>query len=153
MAASLRRCAALLAAILTIVIVSLGLSSTAHAATLKDQGPRILAMAETRAGDPYVYGDAGPNAFDSGLVSWAAHQLGIDMPRDTEDMLSTGVAEGLLVRTSHPVPGDLAFYGTGHVELFQHGHDVTFGAQKTGTLIGNHPFNGYWKPTAYYQVR
>ena len=130
------------------------LPGTAQAAVSGDRGASVLAVAETRAGDWYSYGADGPSAFDcSGLVYWAAHQLGIGMPRDTFTMLGEGVAEGILVPTSHPVAGDLAFYGTGHVEIVARGHDVTFGAQQPGTRVGFHTWNGYWHPTMYFGVR
>lgn len=118
-------------------------------------GARVLAEAETREGDPYVYGAAGPTSFDcSGLVYWAAQQLGITgMPRDTFEMLSEGVSNGTLVPVSNPVPGDLAFFGTGHVEFVTSIPDTTFGAQHTGTLVG---FNKYYppsyEPTAYFAI-
>ena len=123
-------------------------------ASTETVGVRLLAEAQTRAGDWYVYGSDGPETFDcSGLVYWAAHQLGIPMPRDTYEMLSQGVAEGILVPTGHPAAGDLAFYGSGHVEIVDRGHDVTWGAQQAGTRVGAHPWNSYWHPTMYYAVR
>lgn len=126
----------------------------ASAAPLTNRGASVLAEAQTRAGDWYVYGADGPTAFDcSGLVYWAAHRLGINMPRDTYSMLSTGISEGILIPTWHPVAGDLAFYGAGHVEIVAHGHNVTFGAQQPGTPVGFHTWNGYWHPTAYFEIR
>ncbi len=108
--------------------------------------------ARTRAGDPYVYGDAGPSAFDcSGLVQWAYRQAGISLPRDTFEMLAA-VASGLLIPESTPRKGDLAFFGTGHVELFvRPGH--TFGAQQSGTPVWWHPYSGWWHPTMWFRVR
>lgn len=126
----------------------------AHAAVLTDRGASVMAMAKTRTGDWYADGGAGPTTFDcSGLVYWAAHQLGINMPRDTWSMLATGVADGILVRTYHPVAGDLAFYGDDHVEFVDRGHDVTFGTRTEGTRVGDYAWNVYWKPTMYFQVR
>jgi len=148
------RPAAVLAAVLA-VLGALTLPGTAQAAA-GDRGAGILAAAETRAGDWYSYGAAGPSEFDcSGLVYWAAHQLGIGMPRDTAGMLSAGVSDGILVQTRHPAAGDLAFYGTGHVELVDRGHDVTWGALGDGTRVGPHrwyPGSG-WQPTMYFEVR
>lgn len=126
----------------------------ARAATAYDRGSSVLAEAQTRAGDWYSYGAAGPSAFDcSGLLYWAAHQIGIDMPRDTYEMLTQGVADGTLVRTYHPVAGDAAFYGWSHVEIVARGHDVTFGAQQQGTRVGYHHWSGWWRPTMYFEVR
>jgi cell wall-associated NlpC family hydrolase len=124
------------------------LTGTAHAATASPG--QLLAAAETRTGDWYSYGSAGPTTFDcSGLVEWAAHEIGVNLPRDTFEMLDSS----LLVPTSNPVAGDLAFYGTGHVEIVAPGHDVTFGALQAGTRIGFHQWNAYWHPTEYFAVR
>lgn len=117
-------------------------------------GNRILDKAETRAGDWYVYGGAGPRVFDcSGLVYWASHRLGVNMPRTTHGMLSHGVSAGLLYRVRHPRRGDLAFYGTGHVEFVTTWAHTTFGAQDAGTRVGWHHWNAYWHPTMYYRIR
>jgi peptidoglycan DL-endopeptidase CwlO len=125
------------------------LPGTAQAAVSGDRGASVLAVAETRAGDWYSYGAAGPSAFDcSGLVYWAAHRLGIGMPRTTYEMLGSGV----LVRTYRPAAGDLAFYGSGHVEIVARGHNVTFGALEPGTRVGMHPWNSWWHPTMYFRV-
>jgi cell wall-associated NlpC family hydrolase len=65
-----------------------------------------VAAAETRIGDPYVWGGAGPNTFDcSGLVTWAYAHAGIGLPHYSGDQynLTTPVAlDGLQ-------PGDLLF--------------------------------------------
>lgn len=117
-------------------------------------GNRILDEAETRAGDWYAYGGAGPRVFDcSGLVYWASHRLGVRMPRTTAGMLSQGVSSGLLYRVYHPRRGDLAFYGTGHVEFVTIWSHTTFGAQHTGTRVGWHHWNSYWHPTMYFRIR
>jgi cell wall-associated NlpC family hydrolase len=140
------------AAVLALFFGSFLLTGTAHAST--NLGTAVLAKAELKAGDWYSYGSDGPSAFDcSGLVYWASEQLGIRMPRDTPSMLSAGVADGVLVPTAHPVAGDLAFFGTEHVEIVAHGHDRTFGAQRTGTRVGFHTWNAYWHPTMFFAIR
>lgn len=144
-------------AVVTALIAALGafmLPGTARAAVAGDRGASILAVAETRAGDWYVYGAAGPSTFDcSGLVYYSARRVGIGMPRTTYEMLAQGVAEGILVPTWRPAAGDLAFYGSGHVEIFAHGHDMTFGAQRPGTRVGFHRWSSYWHPTLFFTVR
>lgn len=71
-------------------------------ASTESIGGRILDEAETRTGDWYVYGGAGPSVFDcSGLVYWASHKLGVNMPRTTYAMLSSS----LLYRVSSPRRG------------------------------------------------
>lgn len=138
-------------AVTAAVVLGLALSPrTAHAAVTSSRGAGVLAAAHTRAGAWYSYGSAGPSAFDcSGLVYWAARQAGIALPRTTYGMLGSAH----LVRTYRPVAGDLAFFGSGHVEIVDRGHDVTFGAQQAGTRVGDHHWNGWWHPTMYFRVR
>jgi cell wall-associated NlpC family hydrolase len=119
--------------------------------TSASTGQRILATAETRTGDWYVYGADGPATFDcSGLVYWASHEDGVDLPRTTYELLDSS----LLVPTSHPVAGDLAFFGPGHVEfVYNYGAHETFGAQQTGTRVGVHTWGGSWAPTEFFAIR
>jgi peptidoglycan DL-endopeptidase CwlO len=84
---------------------------------LRDDGPPItpaqihafLKAALSRVGDPYIWGAAGPKAFDcSGLVQWSMRQAGITMPRVAVDQATTGPQ----VPLSELQPGDLLFYHT-----------------------------------------
>jgi peptidoglycan DL-endopeptidase CwlO len=69
----------------------------------------MLQAAESREGLPYIWGAAGPTAFDcSGLVQWSFAQAGIAMPRVAADQALTGPA----VPVSELQPGDLLFYHT-----------------------------------------
>ena len=102
-------------------------------------------------GKPYIYGDSGPRGFDcSGLVYAAYRAAGIAMPRTTYGML----ASWRLVRISKSQAkrGDLAFFGTGHVEIYDYGA-WTYGAADAGTRIGFHLMNSFWHPTMYFRVR
>ncbi len=70
----------------------------------------------TKLGYPYVFGAAGPNAFDcSGLTSWAWAQAGVKIPR-------TSAAQARLtpVPLSQLQPGDLVTYYSPvhHVALY-----------------------------------
>lgn len=128
-------------------------TAVAAAVPGSDEGSRLLAEAEGEQGVPYVYGGDTPAGFDcSGLIYWSALRLGISsMPRDTYEMLGQGVSSGLLVLTSNPQPGDLAFFGSSHVELYVHAGE-TFGAQQPGTDVGFHPYGTGYAPTAFYRV-
>jgi peptidoglycan DL-endopeptidase CwlO len=69
----------------------------------------MLRAAESRQGLPYVWGAAGPSAFDcSGLVQWSFAQAGVAMPRVAADQARTGPA----VPLNELAPGDLLFYHT-----------------------------------------
>jgi peptidoglycan DL-endopeptidase CwlO len=70
-------------------------------------GEQALEAALTRRGDPYVWGAAGPGAFDcSGLVVWAFAQIGITLPHYTGSLWDSGVH----VPRSDLEPGDLIFF-------------------------------------------
>jgi len=76
---------------------SAGRSAAANAAA---------AAARSKEGSPYVYGAAGPNAFDcSGLTYWAWAQAGVSIPRT-----SRGQAGLPSVPLSQLQPGDLVTY-------------------------------------------
>jgi len=126
----------------------------AHATTFGNRKPlRDIAYeyAVAQRGKWYCWGGTGPSCYDcSGLVYEAYLHVDIDLGRTTYDMLDSGQ----LIRISQDEAqrGDLAFFGTGHVELVDHG-DITFGAHATGQQIGWITTNSYWHPTAYYRVR
>ncbi len=80
-------------------------------------GVQALNWALTRVGDPYVWGAAGPNAFDcSGLVMWAYAHVGISLDHYTGDQWN----EGEHISRSQLEPGDLVFFfpDIGHVGLY-----------------------------------
>lgn len=121
--------------------------------TTSTLGDRVLNMAETRAGDWYLYGAAGPSAFDcSGLVYWSAGRLGITLPRTTFGMLA-GSAHLYRIPLSWARRGDLIFYGSGHVEINTIWYHTSFGAQQSGTRVGWHHWSGWWAPTEAMRFR
>jgi cell wall-associated NlpC family hydrolase len=69
----------------------------------------MLNAAVSRLGMPYIWGAAGPTAFDcSGLVQWSFAQAGVVMPRVAADQARTGPA----IPLSQLQVGDLLFYHT-----------------------------------------
>jgi peptidoglycan DL-endopeptidase CwlO len=75
--------------------------------TANTVGAQALQAALTRAGDPYVWGAAGPGEFDcSGLVVWAYAQEGIALPHYTGSLWNSGMH----VARSDLEPGDLVFF-------------------------------------------
>ena len=75
--------------------------------TANTVGAQALQAAITREGDPYVWGAAGPSAFDcSGLVVWAYAQEGISLPHYTGSLWNSGVH----VARADLEPGDLVFF-------------------------------------------
>jgi cell wall-associated NlpC family hydrolase len=68
-----------------------------------------VAWARAELGKPYLYGGAGPNAFDcSGLTAWAWGHAGVPLPHSAAAQYD--------VTTHIPIsalqPGDLVFYGS-----------------------------------------
>lgn len=146
---------AFILAVLTASLALAGLAATVMPAGAATVPARLTALrwAETQAGKPYCYGGTGPGCYDcSGLVMIAYRHAGISLPRTTEEMLADGRQ---LVRISRADArwGDLAFYGTGHVELYMGPANWTFGAHASGQAIGRIVFGPAWHPTAYYRVR
>lgn len=109
---------------------------------------RAYAWAVTQAGHPYVWGGTGPGYDCSGLVMMAYRHVGLYLPRTTYEML----ASPMLVRVWQPRMGDLAFYGSGHVELFRR-WGYTFGARSYAWPVGLIHYGGGWRPTSFYRVR
>jgi cell wall-associated NlpC family hydrolase len=139
-----------------LALTSLALvTGPAHAATrgVRHHPLRLVAYdwALKQHGKRYCWGGTGPSCYDcSGLVYAAYRHAHISLGRTTHAML----ASGRLIRISHARArsGDLAFFGTGHVELFDRAN-ITFGAHDSRTRIRFARFNRYWHPTAYYRVR
>lgn len=80
-------------------------------------GREIANAAQSKVGAPYVWGAAGPNAFDcSGLTSWAYQQAGKSIPRTSSAQASSGVPVSLNALQ----PGDIISYysGASHVGIY-----------------------------------
>lgn len=130
--------------------------AAAHAGALPARTVAI-SWAHTQRGAPYVWGGAGPywSGYDcSGLVAAAYARAGKYLPHSTYAMLRSG---RLIREPSWAVhAGDLAFFGSGHVELVEFGGwywTPTFGAQNSGTRVGVHYASVWWHPTSYWRVR
>ncbi|MBS2033983.1 C40 family peptidase [bacterium] len=114
---------------------------------------KLIDMAESKQGAPYVFGAAGPSKFDcSGLVSWALKQAGSSVARMSADGLKSHYAKSA-VSKDELKPGDLVFFYSPndrgikpghatHVEIYL-GNGMTMGTDnpKEGARI--EPIN--WK--------
>ena len=80
----------------------------------RDGAALFIDQAITMLGQPYRYGGAAPGGFDcSGLVVYAARQIGLLLPRTTQELRSVGVA----VRHDGLRAGDLVFLHLAAKEL------------------------------------
>lgn len=114
------------------------------------RGAKILQAARSRIGDPYVWGASGPNAFDcSGLVMWAHEQLGIKIPRTSQDQINGGRH----VARKNLQPGDIiAFYGNAsHVGVYA-GNNRVVHAPYAGQSVSEASLDSmpYYGATRYY---
>ncbi|RJO69097.1 NlpC/P60 family protein [Nocardia panacis] len=110
----------------------------------KTLGESALDAALSKVGAPYVYGAAGPNAFDcSGLVQWSYREAGANVPRTSGEQL----AYGNPISMGDLQPGDLvSFYGGGHSGLYAGDgnvvHASTSGTPVQVSPISSMPFAG-----------
>jgi cell wall-associated NlpC family hydrolase len=113
-----------------------------------------MAWALRRIGCPYTYGGTGPchRGFDcSGLVVSAYAHVGMSLPRTTYEMLDS---RAIKPQTHHPHPGNLVFFGDGHVTLYYWRHVVLQAPQPGENVQLTRWYPGSdWVPTGYYKVR
>ena len=105
----------------------------------KTQGERIVDIARTKIGSPYVYGAAGPNAFDcSGFTSWVYAQAGKSIPRTSQAQASAGTPVSL----DNIQPGDIVVYysGASHVAIYA-GNGMIIDALNDGVPVGERPLS------------
>lgn len=115
---------------------------------------KALGWAETQAGKPYEWGQAGPYGYDcSGLVYAAYEHVRHHIPRDTYEMLGSLGGRLRIFHGKRPPRGALAFFGSGHVELLlSFRKHLTFGAEAPGTNVGRHHWSQWWHPTMFVVV-
>jgi len=108
-------------------------------------GEAAVLAALTQLGVPYVWGGTTPGVgFDcSGLVQWAYAQIGVTLPRTTQEQVMVGIA----ITVEQLRPGDLVFTRSnraggvverGHVALYAGGGQVVV-APSTGDLVSLRP--------------
>jgi len=109
-------------------------------ATSGPSGSDVVAMADKFLGTPYVWGGSAPGGFDcSGLVQYVYGQLGVHLPRTSEEQATVGTAVSGMAAAQ---PGDLLFFagsdGTasapGHVGIYI-GNGQMIDAPYTGTDV------------------
>jgi peptidoglycan DL-endopeptidase CwlO len=113
-------------------------------------GTRALALAKGKLGAPYVWGAAGPSAFDcSGLIVWAYKQLGVSLPHSSATLSTMGTP----VSKAALQPGDLVFFYSpvSHVGIYA-GNGMVLNATQSGepvqlSKLANLPFHNAMRLT------
>jgi cell wall-associated NlpC family hydrolase len=109
--------------------VNLGNSTAATA-----RAAAAFQAAQSKLGDPYVYGATGPGSFDcSGLTSWAYGQAGVSIPRTSQEQANAGTR---IYSASQLGVGDLViFYGDYHHVGLYAGNGMVLHAPKPGASV------------------
>jgi hypothetical protein len=106
-------------------------------------GAAIVAEAQKFLGDRYVYATQGPTTFDcSGLVQYVYKQLGIALPRTSEEQYAALPP----VSAADAQPGDLVFFGGSGPGYYYDGTPSSPG--HVGIYIGNGQMINALNPTA-----
>jgi cell wall-associated NlpC family hydrolase len=105
---------------------------------VRPSGQIAADAAVSKIGSPYVYGAAGPSAFDcSGLVYWAHQQAGQTIPRDSYGQLGGGAH----IDAADIQPGDVVIYnGGGHAGIYVGGGQVVHSSTE-GVPVGRMALN------------
>lgn len=100
-----------------------------------------VAYARAQLGKPYVYGAAGPNAFDcSGLTMAAYGAAGVGLPHNAAAQFGYGIP----VSSGALIPGDLVFSysGPGHVGIYW-GNGMVYDSPNSQSVVRIDPVGMY----------
>jgi cell wall-associated NlpC family hydrolase len=113
-------------------------------------GSRVVAIAEQYLGRPYVWGAAGPYAFDcSGLVTYVFAQVGILLPHFAAAQWNYGT----YVPEDQLQPGDLVFFANlDHVGIYV-GNGEYIQAPQPGDVVKITPLSEPWSAANYYGAK
>ena len=111
----------------------------------------IVSFVQAQVGKAYVSGATGPSAYDcSGLVQAAFKQVGISLPRVSQDQSTAGTQVGL----DNLQPGDILYWGGAgsayHVGVYV-GDGMFVGAQNSSTGVVEKPLS-YDPPSGAVRV-
>lgn len=121
--------------------LSTSTATQASTSTATGSAAAVIAFVKAQVGDAYVSGGTGPNSWDcSGLVQAAFKQVGIDLPRVSQDQSVAGTQVSL----SNLQPGDILYWGSAgsayHVAVYV-GDGMFVGAQNPSTGVVMKPLS------------
>ncbi|MFI2204011.1 C40 family peptidase [Streptomyces sp. NPDC020192] len=126
-------------------------SSSTSSSTATGSAAAVISFVKAQIGKSYVLGATGPSAYDcSGLVQAAFKQIGVSLPRVSQDQST----QGTQVSLSNLQPGDILYWGNAgsayHVAVYV-GDGMFVGAQNPSTGIVEKPLS-YDPPTGAVRV-
>ncbi|MEU9469535.1 C40 family peptidase [Streptomyces avermitilis] len=126
-------------------------SASTSTSTATGSAATVIAFVKAQIGDAYVSGGTGPNSWDcSGLVQAAFKQVGVSLPRVSQDQSTAGTQVSL----SNLQPGDILYWGGAgsayHVGVYV-GDGMFVGAQNPSTGVVEKPLS-YDPPTGAVRV-
>ncbi|MDF1603018.1 C40 family peptidase [Nocardioides sp. YIM 152315] len=130
-------------------ILSRGVARVPSDVPASGRAAAAIAYAMSQVGDAYVYGAAGPSAFDcSGLTMMAWGQAGVGLPHSSSAQFGSGPH----IAMSDLQPGDLVFYYSpiSHVGMYI-GNGMIVHAANPGTgvvvsSVSSMPYSGAVRP-------
>jgi cell wall-associated NlpC family hydrolase len=126
-------------------------ATPASTSTATGSAASVISFLRAQVGKAYVLGATGPSAYDcSGLVGAAFKQVGISLPRVSQDQSTAGTPVSL----GNLQPGDILYWGSAgsayHVAVYI-GDGKFIGAQNPSTGIVEQPLS-YDPPTGAVRV-
>ncbi|MEV6295443.1 C40 family peptidase [Streptomyces sp. NPDC051896] len=126
-------------------------STGTSTSTATGSAAAVISFVKAQIGKSYVLGASGPSAYDcSGLVQAAFKQIGVSLPRVSQDQSTAGTQVSL----SNLQPGDILYWGSAgsayHVAVYV-GDGMFVGAQNPSTGIVEKPLS-YDPPTGAVRV-
>lgn len=128
-----------------------GTSTDTGSSTATGSAAAVVSFVRAQVGKAYVSGATGPSAYDcSGLVQTAFKQIGVSLPRVSQDQSTAGTQVSL----SNLQPGDILYWGGAgsayHVGVYV-GDGMFVGAQNPSTGVVERPLS-YDPPTGAVRV-
>ncbi|MFF0382924.1 C40 family peptidase [Streptomyces sp. NPDC004673] len=130
---------------------SVGSSTVTGSSSATGSAASIVSFVKSQVGKAYVSGATGPSAYDcSGLVQTAFKQVGISLPRVSQDQSTAGTQVSL----DNLQPGDILYWGSAgsayHVGVYV-GDGMFVGAQNPSSGVVERPLS-YDQPTGAVRV-
>ncbi|EXU65931.1 glycoside hydrolase [Streptomyces sp. PRh5] len=127
------------------------LSTTTSVSNASGNAATLISFLKAQLGKAYVLGSSGPSSYDcSGLTQAAFKQVGVSLPRVSQDQSTAGTPVSL----DSLQPGDLLYWGSAgsayHVGVYVGGGKF-IGAQNSSTGIVERPLD-YDMPTGAVRV-